>query len=49
MAEIHSKGDLTRNLKAKLQNETGYVYRYRKTLGIDEEKNVNVCSFWKVF
>ena len=25
MAEIHSKGDFTRNLKAKLQNETGYV------------------------
>ena len=38
MAEIHSKGDFTRNLKAKLQNETVYVHRYRKTLGIGEEK-----------
>ena len=44
MAEIHSKGDFTRNLKAKLQNETGYVYRYRKTSGIGEEKKLNVFS-----
>ena len=40
----YSKGDFTRNLKAKLQKETGYVYRYRKTSGIGEEKNLNVFS-----
>ena len=48
MAEIHSKGNFERNLKANLQYETGYVYRYQKTLGIDEEKKLNVFFFWKV-
>ena len=49
MAKIHPKGDFARNLKAKLQNETGYVYRYQKTLAIGEEKNLKVFFFWKVF
>ena len=49
MAEIHSKGDFTRNLKAQLQNETGYAYRYKKTSGIGKEKKVEHFFFWKVF
>ena len=45
VAKTHTKGDFARNSKAKLQNETGYVYTVdiKKTLGIGEKKN------WRFF